>query len=272
MKCALTRFDAPCYRAEAIDAGELFDWSWKQETNKMSHAICVLYLVIAVLLPHPLLAQPRKPATIVEIATYNGTDRAEMLYAGAKVEGKVTWYTWLAGDSYKAIARAFETKYPGVRLDAYRAGGTELIPRMSEEAKARRPVADALETTEDSLLFAETDLLIRPYAPPLAAKYPGSAKDTAERGAPIAWVPMELVPTNTDGVALASQPPHPFGAMLLVDFLLGEAVKILEKFQYGHPSVDYEFKRWYQDQGRTVEQLEKDAAKWEKLAKEFTQR
>jgi hypothetical protein len=36
--------------------------------------------------------------------------------------------------------------------------------------------------------------------------------------------------------------------------------------------VDYGFKRWYQDQGRTVEQLEKDAAKWEKLAKEITQR
>jgi len=254
---------------------------------------------------------------------------------------------------------------------------------MSEEAKARRPVVDALETTEDSLLFAKTDHLIRPYFSPLAAKYPETGKEkaergllfwtviresylgfgynktqlspgavpkgfdgllhpelkrkiaitlsesaaktigaiikikgeafvrklkaqeikaytvssaaladliasgeigaslhifrnhalvSAERGSPIAWVPMELVPTNTGGVALASQPPHPFAAMLLVDFLLGDAVKILEKFQYGHPSIDYGFKRWYQDQGRTVEQLEKDAAKWEKLAKEITQR
>jgi hypothetical protein len=60
--------------------------------------------------------------------------------------------------------------------------------------------------------------------------------------------------------------------MLLVDFLLGDAARILEKFQYGHPSVDYGFKRWYQDQGRTIEQLEKDAAKWEKLAKEIIHR
>jgi iron(III) transport system substrate-binding protein len=349
----------------------------------MLSAVIVLYLVAAVLRPDQLVAQPRKPATIAEIATYNGADRAELLYAGAKAENKATWYTSLAGDSYKAIARAFESKYPGVRLDAYRAGGTELIPRMSEEAKARRPVVDALETTEDSLLFAKTDLLIRPYASPLAAKYPHSAKNkaerglifwtviresylgfgynktqlspgavpksfdgllhpelkrkigitlsessakivgamiktkgeafvrklkaqeikiytvssaaladlitsgeigaslhifrnhamvSAERGAPIAWMAMELVPTNTGGVALASQPPHPFAAMLLVDFLLGDAARILEKFQYGHPSVDYGFKRWYQDQGRTIEQLEKDAAKWEKLAKEITQR
>jgi len=45
-----------------------------------------------------------------------------------------------------------------------------------------------------------------------------------------------------------------------------------EKFQYRHPSVDYGFKRWYQDQGRTFEQQENEAAKWEKLAKEITQR
>jgi len=344
----------------------------------------LLLNVFVVLLTHSVVfAQPRKPATIAEIATYNGADRAELLYTGAKSEGKVTWYTSLAGDSYKAIARAFELKYPGVRLEAYRAGGTELIPRMGEEAKARRPVVDALETTEDSLLFAKTDLLIRPYFSPFVAKYPDSAKEkaergltfwttiresylgfgynksqlsasavpkgydgllhpelkrrigitlsessaktigaiikikgeafvrklkaqeikaytvssaaladliasgeigaslhifrnhalvSAERGSPVGWVAMELVPTNTGGVALATQPPHPFAAMLLVDFLLTDAVKILEKFHYGHPSVDYGFKRWYQDQGRTLDQLEKDAAKWEKLAKEITQR
>ena len=43
-----------------------------------------------------------------------------MLYAGAKSEGKVTWYTSLSGDSYKGMVKAFETKYPGVKLDAYR--------------------------------------------------------------------------------------------------------------------------------------------------------
>lgn len=343
----------------------------------------LLSLALLLVTYSEVLTQPRKPATIAEIATYNGGDRAELLYAGAKGEGKVTWYTSLAGDSYKAIARAFETKYPGVRLDAYRAGGTELIPRMSEEAKARRPVVDALETTEDSLLFAKTDHLIRPYFSPNVAKYPDTAKEkaerglifwtviresylgfgynktqlspgavpkgfdgllhpelkrkigitlsessakmigamikikgeafvrklkaqdiraytvssaamadliasgeigaslhifrnhalvSAERGSPVGWTPMEIVPTNTGGVALATQPPHPFAAMLLVDFLLVDAVKILEKFQYGHPSVDYGFKRWYQDQGRSIEQLEKDAAKWEKIAKEITQR
>ena len=61
--------------------------------------------------------------TISELVTYNGKDREQVLYAGAKSEGKVTWYTSLAGDSYKAMIKAFETKYPGVKIEAYRANG-----------------------------------------------------------------------------------------------------------------------------------------------------
>ena len=339
-------------------------------------------ILISLLLLLPASAAPQG-RTISELATYNGKDREALLYAGAKSEGKVVWYTSLAGESYKAIARGFEAKYPGVRLDAYRAGGTELIPRMMEEAKARRPVVDAVETTEDSLLFAKTDFLIRPYYSPHLAKYPDQAKQkaergltfwttiresylgfgynksqipanavpknfagllhpalkkkigitltessakmigamirihgeafvkklkaqdiraytvssaalvdliasgeigaslhifrnhaavSAERGSSVGWVPMDLVPTNTGGVALATQPPHPSAAMLLVDYLLTDAVQILDKYHYGHPNKNYDFQRWYQDQGRTVEQLEKDAAKWEKLAKEITRR
>ena len=58
-------------------------------------------------------AQSSKPKSIAELATYTGSDREQLLYAGAKDEGVITWYTSLAGDSYKALARAFETKYPG---------------------------------------------------------------------------------------------------------------------------------------------------------------
>ena len=61
--------------------------------------------------------------TIAELVTYNGKDREQVLYAGAKSEGKTAWYTSLAGDSYKGMVKAFETKYPGVKVEAYRANG-----------------------------------------------------------------------------------------------------------------------------------------------------
>ena len=93
-----------------------------------------------------------------------------------------------------------------------------------------------------------------------------------EKGSPVGWQPMELVFTNSGAVALASQPPHPHAALLLIDFLLSDGQKVLEKFQYGHPSKDYGFTRWYPDAGRSIEQYEKDSAKWEKLVKEITQK
>jgi len=328
-------------------------------------------------------AQSPKPASITELAVYSGSDREQLLSAGARSEGKVVWYTSLAGDSYKAMARAFETKYPGLRLEAYRAGGSDLVPRMIEEAKARRPVFDVLEITLDSLMVSRANNLLRPYGSPHLARYPDEAKEKAdkgltfwtidresyngfgynknqisasavpkgfegllhpelkgklglaygesanktigamlkikgeafvrklksqeikvftvssatlvdfiasgeigasfhifrnhvlvsmEKGSPVGWQPMELVFTNSGAVALASQPPHPHAALLLIDFLLSDGQKVLEKFQYGHPSKEYGFTRWYPDAGRSIEQYEKDSAKWEKLVKEITQK
>src|SRR6266550_5096240 len=127
-------------------------------------------------------AQSLKRTSITELATYTGADREQLLYAGAKSEGTVTWYTSLAGDSYKAIARTFEAKYPGVRVESYRAGGSELVVRMAEEAKARRPTFDALETTYDFMMVSRANNLTRPYNSPVLASYPAEAKEKADKG------------------------------------------------------------------------------------------
>jgi ABC-type glycerol-3-phosphate transport system substrate-binding protein len=82
------------------------------------------FLLIALTLcPGYLFAQSRAAMTISELVTYTGKDREQMLYTGAKAEGKVTWYTSLAGDSYKAMIKAFEGKYSGVKVEAYRTNG-----------------------------------------------------------------------------------------------------------------------------------------------------
>ena len=114
----------------------------------------------SVLFPGELGAQPRKPQTASELVTYNGKDREAMLYAGAKSEGKVTWYTSLSGDSYKGMAKAFEAKYPGVKLDAYRVSGSDMTVRMMEESKAKRYIVDAVETTKGNLMFMQIRQLL----------------------------------------------------------------------------------------------------------------
>ena len=136
------------------------------------HFLIFALSIGSILFPAGLLAQ-LKPQTISELVTYNGKDREAMLYAGAKSEGKVTWYTSLSGDSYKGMAKAFEAKYPGVKLDAYRVSGSDMTVRMMEESKAKRYIVDAVETTEGNLMFMRDAFLLRPYHSPHFAQLSG---------------------------------------------------------------------------------------------------
>jgi ABC-type glycerol-3-phosphate transport system substrate-binding protein len=113
----------------------------------MVRSMKIVAFVIFVLLTSPSQAYPQARA-LAELVNYMGADREQMLYAGAKAEAKLMWYTSLAGGSYKALIAAFEAKYSGVRIDVYRAGGADLVVRMGEEYKAGRHLVDTIETTE----------------------------------------------------------------------------------------------------------------------------
>ena len=141
-----------------------------------------LIVLILMICPTLLQAQTRGSMTIAELVTYAAKDREQVLYAGAKTEGKTVWYTSLAGDSYKSMVKAFETKYPGVKVEAYRANGAEITHRIAEEAKARRSIVDTIETTEANLMVQRDTFLVRPYHSPHFASYPEEAKQKGERG------------------------------------------------------------------------------------------
>ena len=90
------------------------------------------------------------------------------------------------------------------------------------------------------------------------------------KGAPIKWVPLDVVPTNAGGVAVAAGAPHPHAALLFADFLLGpDGQKFLSKFGLDSAMNKPDFKRWYAEAGMTVDQYEKESDKWEKLLREM---
>jgi iron(III) transport system substrate-binding protein len=141
-----------------------------------------LTILVLLLLPSEAWMQTRKPSSLAEIVSYSGTDREQLLHTGAKAEGKLVWYTSLAGDSYKDIIRAFEAKYPGVAVETYRASGIELVTRLEEEYKAKRYIADAIETTEGPLMFMRDGGMLHPYTSPVLKNYPADAKEDAGKG------------------------------------------------------------------------------------------
>jgi iron(III) transport system substrate-binding protein len=341
-------------------------------------------VLLLLLLPSGGWTQARKPSSIEELAPYLGADREQILYAGAKTEGKVVWYTSLAGGSYKEIVNVFEKKYPGVKVEAFRASGSDLTVKLEEETKARRNIADSIETTEGNLMFMRDGKLLRPYDSPHLKAYPEDAKERADKrlvywalaresyigfmynknlvpkgvsqknfevllnpelkgkmgisigetsgkiigamirtkgeefvkklkaqeiklysidapalvnviaggeivaspaifqthtllaaskGAPLEWVPMDIVPTNVGSAAIAANPPHPHGALLMADFLLSpDGQAVLEKFYYGSATKDQGFKKWRPERGLTTEKYEKELLRWEKLLNDIARK
>lgn len=325
--------------------------------------------------------QGKKPLTLAELAAYTGADREQRLYEGAKAEGKVVWYTSLAGSSYKNLVKGFESKYPGVKVETYRGTSTDIMTRLTAEAQARQILADVLETTMPPLTYLKENKLLLAYTSPHLGKYPAGTKENAGRGliywavdretysgvgyntnlippniaprryedllrpelkgkigmvsnetgvralggmlqakgegfvkklkaqeivlqsvsgramadlvvsgeaplsptvfrdhavevkakgAPVEWVPMDLVPTNTGGVAIVSQAGRPHGAVLMADFLLSpEGAKILGDLDYGSPLKPVSYKLWYPEAGMTTAQYEKNMERWQKLLQEI---
>jgi ABC-type Fe3+ transport system substrate-binding protein len=95
----------------------------------------------------------------------------------------------------------------------------------------------------------------------------------ASKGAPVEWVPMDIVPTNVGSAAVAANPPHPHGALLMADFLLSpDGQAVLEKFYYGSATKDQGFKKWRPERGLSTDKYEKDLLHWEKLLKEIARK
>ena len=95
----------------------------------------------------------------------------------------------------------------------------------------------------------------------------------ATKGAPVEWVPMDLVPTNVGSAAIAFNPPHPHGALLMADFLLSpDGQSVLEKHFYGSGAKDHGFKKWRPEHGLTTDQYEKELLRWDKLLHSITRK
>ncbi len=122
-------------------------------------------------------AQTNRFPAAVELAKYNGSDREQLLYEGAKREGKLVWYTSLV--PYKQIAKTFETKFPGISVEVYRADGAELSNRLLAETQAKRYIADAIETTPPPLMQLRDSNALLPYLSPHLPLYPDIAKERA---------------------------------------------------------------------------------------------
>ncbi len=109
-----------------------------------------------------------------------GSGRTDALVAGAKKEGRLTWYTSLAGPVVSALANAFGQKYAFIKVSVFRAAENVLATKAAQEAQAGQYGWDVMEAPVANVLILEQQGFLIPYLSPSTTALPAEFKRRAK--------------------------------------------------------------------------------------------
>lgn len=127
------------------------------------------------------------------------------LIEGAKKEGKLVWYTTMAGDKGELIRKTFQEKYPFINAAMYRTGDQNLLNKIFAEVQAKRYLCDVVmitgimgETLKKRGLFAK-------YPSPERKFYPEGLKEPEAYWTDV-FLNLNVIGYNTKLVAAKEAP------------------------------------------------------------------
>src|SRR6201989_388369 len=123
------------------------------------------------------------------------------LIAAAKKEGKLVYYTANFAEVEQEVIKAFNKRFPFVKVELVRAPGGQLITRVKTEAAAGKLAADLIDHPDRALMKDLVDLF-QDYAPPNAADYLPDVLIS-----PKLWPRVTLVWSIAYNAALVKNPP-----------------------------------------------------------------
>ena len=114
---------------------------------------------------------PRRPrlrsaSRTREAQNFGGTELIE----AARKEGKIVYYTADFTEPEQELIKAFNKRFPFVRVEMVRAPGGQFITRIRTEAAAGKLLADVVNHSDRGLMQGIADLF-QDYAPPNAKDY-----------------------------------------------------------------------------------------------------
>src|SRR5438067_1703112 len=92
------------------------------------------------------------------------------LIAAAKKEGKLVYYTANFAEVEQEVIKAFNKRFPEIKVEMVRAPGGQLITRVKTEAANGKLLADVVDHS-DRALMTELVGLFQDYAPPNGGDY-----------------------------------------------------------------------------------------------------
>lgn len=132
--------------------------------------------IIRSLISAILLGGAFGPALAQAPAPYEATPE---LIEAAKKEGKIVWYSASDVQLAEGLAKAFQEKYPGIKVQVERSGSERVFQRISQEYGSKIYTADVIETSDAvHFLYFKRHGWLLPAVPADVAKYwPAQAKD-----------------------------------------------------------------------------------------------
>lgn len=116
-------------------------------------------------------------AAAPDMALYSRDDRARLLEAGARREGRVTFYSgMIENQALRPIADAFRKKYPYITVDYWRGDSRALVQKALTERRAGRVNGDVLESTGGAEALIRAGAVV-PFRSPAMADYPAKYLD-----------------------------------------------------------------------------------------------
>jgi iron(III) transport system substrate-binding protein len=129
------------------------------------------------------------------------------LIAAAKKEGKVVWYTSVDLPLAEKVAKAFETKFPGIAVRVERTGAERVFQRIGQEYASNIHAVDVANSSDAAhFIVWKKQNLLEAYLPEDVAKfYPAEHKDPDGQFASFrVWVC--IIAYNTDLVKKEDAP------------------------------------------------------------------
>jgi iron(III) transport system substrate-binding protein len=103
----------------------------------------------------------------------------------ARKEGRVSFYTSMGADEGRMVIDAFQSKYPGIRVEMTRLGSEKLLQRIINESRAGSNLFDAVTNSGMEIyLLGKMGLLAR-YTTPEFSSFMSDSRDPA-----VGWADM----------------------------------------------------------------------------------
>lgn len=122
-------------------------------------------------------AQGTAGGVLAKIAKLPPEARQKALADGARAERDVTFYSSLQPPQIEPYARAFEKRYPFIKVNAVRLSGSRVVTRIQSEMNAGRNLVDVINVSGEEAAALKKVGALDPYLSPQRDFYPPSGKD-----------------------------------------------------------------------------------------------